>query len=361
MWGYKKRLTRDVERWTANGWLAPGGGAKILDELSRSRPTVGLASALGVLASVLLGFAVMSFVAAHWQEMSRASRLGMLAALIMAGYATAGWLWSRRAEKLADAAILFGCAAFGASIMLVSQMFHIEGRPPDGVLLWMLGTAIAGVVLRSNATLAFALVLAAAWSVMETGERTTPHWPFLIPWALLAAAFTWQRWRPGLHLSALTLSVFVVALGYQLSDGHAHGLVAAIGAAVALAAVGLSRLDLNYQSVTEPVFSYGLGAAYAGLFALQFIESADTTTVIVLGAISLVALLAAISYGLMTHNPGAIWLGYIGFSIEILALYWKTIGSILGTSVFFLIAGLLVAALAAFAWRIASRSEGAPA
>ena len=69
-------------------------------------------------------------------------------------------------------------------------------------------------------------------------------------------------------------------------------------------------------------------------------------------------LLAAISHGLSTQNRGALWLGYLGFSIEILALYWQTVGSILGTSLFFLIAALIVAALAFMALRLAQRGDG---
>ena len=40
--------------------------------------------------------------------------------------------------------------------------------------------------------------------------------------------------------------------------------------------------------------------------------------VALIAALTLVLLLAAISHGFSTQNRGALWLGYIGFSIEIL-------------------------------------------
>ena len=363
MWGYRKRLTSDLARWTESGWVSREGAARILDDVATRKGGVGLATALGILASVLLGFAVISFVAAHWEEIPRTARLGLLGALIAGGYALSGWLTARQAHGFSDAAILFSCAMFGAAIMLISQMFHIEGRPAEGVALWAAGTAFAGVVLRSNAALAFALVLASVWSGMEIVERNQwePHWPFLGAWALLALAFAWQRWRPGLHLAGLSLSAFVILLGYQLNYGHAHELVAALGAGVAIAAAALPRFRPDWEGLSAPVLGYALATAYAGLFTLQFLETPSNAALIVLAAASLVLLLGAIGYGLFMHQPGALWIGYIGFSIEILALYWKTVGSILGTSVFFLAAGLLVAALAYAAWRLASRAEGAPA
>ena len=68
-------------------------------------------------------------------------------------------------------------------------------------------------------------------------------------------------------------------------------------------------------------------------------------------------MLASIWWGLAYNNRGALWLGYIGFSIEILSVYEKTVGSLLGTSLFFLVAGLLVAALAFMAFRLNARRQ----
>ena len=78
-------------------------------------------------------------------------------------------------------------------------------------------------------------------------------------------------------------------------------------------------------------------------------------------AILVIALvLAAIFWGLKAGNSGALWIGYIGFSVEILAIYIKTIGTLLNTSLFFLVAGLIVSALAGLAYRLHARGEIAP-
>ncbi len=358
MWGDGKRLVDDVRRWRGEGWVTADGETRILDELARRRSGVSLASALGILASVLLGFAVMTFVAAHWDEMSRTFRLLLLFALIIAGYGAAGYFETRGKQLFADAAILFSVAAFGASIMLISQMFHIDGNPPDGVLAWWLGALLAGVLLRSNPALAFAMVLVAVWSGMTTGSTGKVHWPFLAAWAAITAAFAWQRWLPGAHISGLALTGFIISLGYTIDGGHAHGIVAALGVAAALAAVAVTKINPSVTDVSAPALGYAIAVAFAGLFAMQFIEDPTTSQLIALAAITLALLLAAIGYGLATDHRGAIWLGYIGFSIEVLALYWKTIGTLRDTSLFFLGAGLIVAVLAFIAWRLAHRFNG---
>jgi uncharacterized membrane protein len=123
MWSrYKKRLGLDLDRWEANGWLSEEGRAAIVADLAQRGREFSLASALGILASVLFGFAAISFVAAHWDDVPRLARLALLLTAICAGYGVAGWLASRGQRAFSDAAILLACSMFGASIMLISQM-----------------------------------------------------------------------------------------------------------------------------------------------------------------------------------------------------------------------------------------------
>jgi len=357
MWSpYKKWLLRDLDRWRTNGWLSEEGRAAIVADIQNSTSAFSLASALGILASVLFGFAAISFVAAHWEDIPRLARLLLLLACIWAGYGVAGWLETRGQTLLADAAVLFSSGMFGASIMLISQMYNISGDPADGLLLWWTGTLFAGAVLRSNPTLALAIVLVGTWSFLNVSESNTVHWPFLIGWTLVTAAFVWQLWWPGLHLSALTLSLFVVSLGYLLGKGHAHELVAVLGVSAAIGSVAIEKTRFDLDHLAAPLFAYAIAVAFAGLFALQFFESPSVVQLLLLAAVTLALLLLAIAYALSRSNRGALWIGYMAFSVEILAIYGQTIGSILGTSLFFLIAAVIVAGLAYLALRLARRS-----
>lgn len=357
MWSYRKRLDRDLVRWRQAGWVTPEGEAAIRQDVERGVHTLGLANALAILSAVLIGFAVMSFVAANWQAMPRLLRVGMLLASLWAAYGLAGVLARRGMEGFAHAAVLLGVGIFGGSIMLISQMYHMHGNPADAVLLWAGGALAAGVALRSNPALAFAMVLVVYWGISEALRLDRVFWPFLLPWALVSAAFYWQRWRPGLHLSGLALTGFIVSLGYRLGDGHAHGLVVAAGLGVMAAALFGERLRPELPALWSGSFNYGLIIALAGLLALQFVEGPALDVFTLLAVLALALLLGAIFWGLKSGNRGALWLGYVGFSIEILAIYGKTIGTLLNTSLFFLVAGLIVSALAAVAYRLHARGE----
>ncbi|WP_072396649.1 DUF2157 domain-containing protein [Hyphomicrobium sp. CS1GBMeth3] len=358
MWSYRKRIDQDLTRWREAGWITPEGEAAIRRDVEKGGVhTIGLANALAILSAVLIGFAIMSFVAANWQDMPRIMRLGMLVAALWAAYGLAGFLARRGMPGFASAAILLGVAIFGGSIMLVSQMYHMDGNPADAVLLWAGGALLAGVVLRSNPSLAFAMVLVVYWGISEAIRLERVFWPFLIPWALISAAFYWQRWRPGVHLSGIALTGFIISLGYRLNDGHAHGLVVAAGLVVMAASVAGERLKPELPALWAGVLNYGLIIAFAGLLALQFFEEPKLDVFILLAVLALALLIATIWWGLKAGNRGALWLGYTGFSIEVMAVYTKTIGTLLNSALFFLVAGLIVSGLAAVAYRLSSRVE----
>ncbi len=357
MWGYQQKLKTDLERWRAAGWIDDAGARAIQADVASRRRGVGLPAALAILAAVLIGFAVMSFVGANWQDMPRVLRLGLLTGLLWGAYGLAAQLFRRGLDTFGHAAVLAGCAIFGANIMLVSQMYHMDGNAPDVVLVWGAGTLLAGVLLRSNPALAFALILFSVWGMWETGQREAVHWPYLVPWALVSAAFYWQRWEPGVHLSGLALTGFILTYGAIHHSSGGYETVVLIGALIG----ALSALGLVTSPRLTPVWRggilYALFIAFAGLFALQFMKSPELGEFLVLSVLALALTLGAVWWGLTADDRRALWLGYFGFSLQILWIYGKTVGTLLGSSVFFLTAGFVVAGLAYFAYRLHQRRD----
>jgi uncharacterized membrane protein len=367
MWVQKKRLLADVHRWRNSGWVTAEGEGQILAELARGSGP-GLAGALSILAAVLLGFAAMSFVAANWQDMSRLARLALLFAGLAASYGAAGVFFQRGMSAFGHSSILAGVTLFGASIMLISQMFHTDGNPADAVLVWAIGGLLAGVVLRSNPTLAFSMILMTLWWIMEAFERDTVFWPYLLGWGAVAAAMYWQKWRPGIHVAGLPLAAFIIMIGYVLPGSgadilakrDAHWFVTLAGLGLAGLAIWSERAQPQLSRLWSGMLGYATAIAFAGLWALQFSDGwysangaeESFARLLLLALITLALLVAAIWWGLTSGHRGVLWLGYLGFSIEILSIYAKKFGTLLDTSLVFLGAGLIVAGLAYMAYRL---------
>jgi uncharacterized membrane protein len=354
---YARRIDQDLARWREAGWLSADGEASIRRDVAGRSRSLEVAPVLGILGAVLIGFGAMSFVAAHWNEMARLLRLALIFSGLFGAYGLAGVLFDRDHPAFAHAAILTGVALFGAGIMLIAQMFHISGHAPDAVLTWALGALLAGVVLRSNPALALALLLMGLWSGWEMSDTSRVHWPFLIGWGAVAAAMLWREWIPGLHLAAIVLSIWVVTIGYFLLDGHGHGVVVAIGLIIAAAGLAGPVIVGRWRTWGEAAIAYGTAIAFGGLFALQFIENPHLDNLILLAIVTLALVVGGIWIGLKNNNGSLLWLGYAGFSIEVLALYFKTVGTLLGSSLFFLSAGIIVILLAVAAYWLHSRVQ----
>jgi uncharacterized membrane protein len=173
MW-YGQKIERDLNRWQAAGWISESGSAAIRADLASRKPPFGAAAILAMLGAVLFGFAIMSFVAANWNVMSKLARLMLLLSTLWACYGGAAYLFRRQLPMFAQAAVLGGVAVYGASIMLIAQMYHMEGSPPDAVLLWALGALLAAVLVPSAAALAAAFVLIVVWT-WWSGRSATPR------------------------------------------------------------------------------------------------------------------------------------------------------------------------------------------
>jgi uncharacterized membrane protein len=234
----------------------------------------------------------------------------------------------------------------------------MDGHPPDAVLLWGGGTVATGLLTRSNPVLAAALVLFVVWSMMETFDWPDRHvhWAFLPPWAVVAAGFVWTRWRPGLHLLCIALTGWIILQPYRFAFGEefaTHVVVSVIGLALMAASIAAESAN-RWRTISGAILIYGSIIAYAGAFALQFIADQKGDHTLPLGVLTLAAILGTLAWAWHTDNRGALWVAYAMFSLEIFALYIKKIGTLLGTSVFFLMTGLMVAALAAIAYRLHS-------
>ena len=368
MW-YGQKVERDLSRWQAAGWISDTGASAIRADLASRKPPFGAAAILAMLGAVLFGFAIMSFVAANWEAMSKLSRLLLLLATLWACYGGAAWLFQRQLPMFAQAAVLGGIAVYGASIMLISQMYHMEGSPPDAVLLWALGALLAAVLVPSTAALAATFVLLVAWTWWERSLSNSAHFGFLVPWAAAAALAAWMAWRPGLHLAAISLICWLVPLGFFVLGRHAHWLVALLGGLLAAAVVAAGPAIDRRARISAATFAYAIVIAYAALFIMQFVDSrwffgtapgGSLGRLILLAAISIVGLLGAMLWALRTNNTAALWLAYAGFALEVFMLHVMTIGTLLNTSLFFLVSALIVSAFAYAAYRLHQRKAVTP-
>ena len=83
--------------------------------------------AVALTGAIAAGVGVILFFAANWDAITRPARVVLLLAALLGSYA-AGQLVLERRPLVGHALIVLGTIVFGAGIVLVAQMFHVQAR-----------------------------------------------------------------------------------------------------------------------------------------------------------------------------------------------------------------------------------------
>lgn len=213
---YVKRLTRDLPRWADEGLIKDANIEAILSDATRQTRKISLANIIAILGAILLCFAAITLVAANWQIVPRLVKLTALIALLWAGYFATWICFKRQIDWLAHAALLVTSALFGANIMLIAQMYHMQGDAPTAVLIWACGALLAGALVRSTPSLILAVGLFAVWSGMQVRPFSgNVHYPFLIAW--IACGLVVRFITPS-RLSAHLMVVILIGWLFAAND-----------------------------------------------------------------------------------------------------------------------------------------------
>ncbi len=347
---YRGRLERDLTLWTTQGLIDARTAARLLEEYDSRESAFSLGRVLMIIAALLVAAAVLLLVAANWDVIPRLARLVGILGLIWGAYLAGGALIMRGAERLAAAFLVLGTLAFGGAIALVGQMYHLSGDAFQAALVWFAGAAAAAALFRSGAVTAIAgflafVVAGADWSQSYSINDTVLLWlmPLMAVIVILLVRYTGAgRAR---HLAYLLLVAWLAHIyGENETPGTAIAIAAFGALAYLLAAVPQSPLHALARSAGAAPAFYSYLVLLLGLLALhsEFGGVADRMAV---GIVTLGAAIAGIA--LSGKQNGAVrYLGYAAFAAETLYLASETIGSIIGTSGFFLVSGLVVALIA---------------
>ena len=249
---YRRRVARDLPGWVARGWVAPDRADALLASSPGGDLRDRLPAIVAVFGAVLLALGAMSFVAANWNGISRLFRLVLLFGALWGAYGGAVWLKARGWSVLHEAAVILGCGVFGANIMLIAQMYHIDRHYPDGIMVWGLGTLLAAGLSRSIGAIVFGFGLLTLWTAFESIDFSwAVHWPFLVAWFAAAWLVWYERWTLGINAAALALFAWATFSTVTLADQLGWAVAGAPSAILAACAVAGMALALRFEAKLE--------------------------------------------------------------------------------------------------------------
>jgi uncharacterized membrane protein len=279
---FRAALKREIPAWTEQGILAEDDAGRLrsiyeLDDLGKESSRL-LSAALFTLGGMMVGGGVISFVAAHWDEISRGPRVVLLFAALLVFHTAGYWLRYRSAwPRLGHALIFCGCLVFGANIGLLAQTYQVSGSWYGMFGVWALGSLAMAWAARSWITGALVIVTSFTWFVGfadDFHERLAIIYPPLLAAALLPLAWT-IRSRALYTLTFLGLIFSLPVLALVRFDNEMYALIAVVaGGFVAWAAGEFHRATGIRKEFGAPASNLGLAtlayAAYQWSFHLAW-------------------------------------------------------------------------------------------
>ncbi|WP_448786319.1 DUF2157 domain-containing protein [Brucella intermedia] len=359
-------VERLIERWQRDGLIDAETASKLNADLEKRASVFSLGSVLATLGGLLLGAAVIMLVAANWQEMPRLMRISLIFVLIWASYLGGAWRQARGDKLFPPVCYIVGAASFGAGLALVGQMYHLSGDIHSAAIYWSVGVLISAFLLRAPVLAAFGAGVACFYLstyVFDTSsyDDLTYRWvgPLLLAFGAAAALFT--RSRDAAHLWAMFSIGWSLLIYAERESNTVLVLMLIVGIGLILADGFVHATMQRLTRFAHPLAAYGLLLALLSLVTLQLNQmfsyssiSAGLDRDIVYSIFILALAIGAIAVA-GRNNGGLRSVAYAAFSIQVLYLAFETVGTMIGTSGFFLTAGILVLLLAAFVRRMENR------
>jgi uncharacterized membrane protein len=361
MASYSSRVRADIARWLQAGLIdAPTANALTRDVEANQRRSLSFGSILAMMAALLFGAAILIYVAANWEAIPRLARVAALFAIIIAGYVGGAVLKTRDHAAIGEALWIVAATAFGGSIALIGQMYHLSGDEASALITWGAGTALAAVALRSNPLTVAAVGIADAWLFL-TGfdyfRRTEfPHLFVIMAIVLFAISF-WTRSQAARHLIILSVLFYLVLLVTRHDTLQVAIPLVVTSAVLFAAAIFAAEPVDRVLQLGGRLPLHALVGFLTGMAVIQF-EFADLSSYNsgfgIASAIALAGIVAAIVLG-GRESRGLRWVAYAGFAFELAIIYMVMLQSMLDTAGFFLAAAVLLGILALVIIRIEKR------
>ena len=406
------RIAKALEDWRDRDMISQTDFDALSADLAARSTGFPFRNILILIAVIFLGFAAMTFVAANWEEMSRIARVILIVSAMWVCWGLAAYFTGRGSKWFAAVFTLGACAIFGAGIMLIAQLYHIQGKPVDAVWLWAIGTGLAAILTRSIPALVLTIILFGLWEwfrIFDYRSTADGDWIFLAYLAVLSGLAYWMKSRISAHLLAISLVIWLLVK----TDGNQDpALLLTIACFLPIQLALFSERAHNFLRGFEPALLgyafFTLGAAWlmAGIDhdapkildqSIPLFAATLTITFFICGAIAfyargkhhpnqydltvtpiIVLLIGTVIYITPIWIIGtfamalilSIWLlrmgwrldariltvlGWIGFAISMLWIYFETVGSLIGTSLFYLTAGILLLAIVFVAPKLNAR------
>jgi len=303
----RKWLQDEGPKWIDKGIINEQQLTDILDLYPEKQRAIGI---FPLLASILVGLGILSFIASNWDALPHIGRL-LLILVIMSGFYISGYrLLSRPgSEKVGIALVGLGLFSFGGGIFLLGQMFHLISYHVGSFIIWGLAGLGLMWLLRSRFLFlltAIILNIAQFYSMAEFNTFSAVTFAVL----LIGLGGYWFRNRN--PLLSWVVSASVVGQGATMLMHLDLQAVWVVVPAMLVYALGdwLKERHLQYIPLMF-VYVFGIVISFVGQYMYQTEREGMHLTALLIVSLALAALSLAGKYLNKNLQSGWDWILFV--------------------------------------------------
>jgi uncharacterized membrane protein len=373
---YRERLARDIASWRRDGILDADAEAALLARVgvepaaaTRVLRLGWFASVVSIIGAIVLAAGIVLLFGANWQDLATWFRSGALIAGMIVAYA-AGYVLMERygMQRIGSALLLLGALLFEAAVFLLAQIYNMPVDSPELWLLAAVGTFPLAYLFGSRIILLLAIANVIAYTVSKLmsvyGDSPKSEIALLVVAMLGVVLYSTGRLHAlyGLleHFAeTYVLAGLLVLLGliYAFSFDEPwssmieNGVrsfsappVAYVSMAVALAVVA-AQFALRPRSLESTIESGGQVMIVA-IAAIVATWPGWTGYAVIFNAVYFAIALGLVLRGYLFQDERYINIGLAAVALGLATRYIDVFWSMLATSAFFIIGGVLLLAVA---------------
>lgn len=183
----KKDLAKESALWVENDFISANQARNICafygaDYDNPTSHSTGY-FVLVTLGYLFVGLAAITLIGANWENLPRGLRMAALILVTFGIHLAALYNFQRQKENAAIGLFFLGSLFYGASIMLIAQIYHIGEHYPDGIFWWAAGVLPLAWLLKSRLLMLLTMALAFTWFFTEAH---LDYFPWFFPVFLIA-------------------------------------------------------------------------------------------------------------------------------------------------------------------------------
>lgn len=163
----------DLEKIYSAGLITAEQRDKIISHFRLNDEGGKFLTIISFIGAILIAAGFILLISANWNDIPAGVKIASGLALMLGAHGYGWWLREVKGHylKTGEALQLVGSALFLANIALLDQIYHLESRTPNALLLWLCGIVAFPWLLRSRAQLVLCIAAFGIWLGCEVNER----------------------------------------------------------------------------------------------------------------------------------------------------------------------------------------------